>query len=177
MSRRHAAEKREILPDPKFGDVTLNKFMNNLMLDGKKSAAEKIVYGALDIMEEKGQGIATDDTDTEEGSASAAAASGSKGLAIFKKALKKVRPQVEVRSRRVGGATYQVPVEVRSERAQALAIRWLIGAARKRSENTMIERLAGELLDAANDRGAAVKKRDDTHKMADANKAFAHYRW
>lgn len=176
MSRRHAAEKRVILPDPKFGDLVLNKFMNNLMLDGKKSAAEKIVYGAIDIMEEKGQGIATDDTDGEaEGSATGVA--GSKGLAIFKKALKKVRPQVEVRSRRVGGATYQVPVEVRSERAQALAIRWLIGAARKRSENTMIERLAGELLDAANDRGSAVKKRDDTHKMAEANKAFAHYRW
>lgn len=176
MSRRHAAEKRQILPDPKFGDMVLNKFMNNLMLDGKKSAAEKIVYGALDIMDEKGQAIATDDTDTEtEGSATGAA--GSKGLSIFHKALKKVRPQVEVRSRRVGGATYQVPVEVRSERAQALAIRWLIGAARKRSENTMIERLAGELLDAANDRGSAVKKRDDTHKMAEANKAFAHYRW
>ena len=178
MSRRHAAEKREILPDPKFGDIVLNKFMNNLMLDGKKSAAEKIVYGALDIVEAKGQGIATDDT-TDEGETSAAgsAAAGSKGLAIFKKALKKVRPQVEVRSRRVGGATYQVPVEVRSERAQALAIRWIIGAARKRSENTMVERLAGELLDAANDRGTAVKKRDDTHKMAEANKAFAHYRW
>ncbi len=176
MSRRHAAEKRTILPDPKFGDMVLNKFMNNLMLDGKKSAAEKIVYGALDIMEEKGQGIATDDTDTE-GEGSATGAAGSKGLSIFHKALKKVRPQVEVRSRRVGGATYQVPVEVRSVRAQALAIRWLIGAARKRSENTMIERLAGELLDAANDRGSAVKKRDDTHKMAEANKAFAHYRW
>ena len=179
MSRRHAAEKRQILPDPKFGDITLNKFMNNLMLDGKKAAAERIVYGALDIMEEKGQGIATDDTTEGEEDAGAAtgAAGGSKGLAIFKKALKKVRPQVEVRSRRVGGATYQVPVEVRTERAQALAIRWLIGAARKRSENTMIERLAGELLDAANDRGSAVKKRDDTHKMAEANKAFAHYRW
>jgi small subunit ribosomal protein S7 len=173
MSRRHAAEKRQILPDPKFGDLILNKFMNNLMLDGKKSIAEKIVYGALDIMEEKGQGIATDDTDGEE----EGSAAGSKGLSIFHKALKKVRPQLEVRSRRVGGATYQVPVEVRSERAQALAIRWLIGAARKRSENTMIERLAGELLDAANDRGSAVKKRDDTHKMAEANKAFAHYRW
>ena len=179
MSRRHAAEKREILPDPKFGDITLNKFMNNLMLDGKKAAAEKIVYGALDIMEEKGQGIATDDTTEEEGSASSGgmAGAGSKGLAIFKKALVKVRPQLEVRSRRVGGATYQVPVEVRSERAQALAIRWLIGAARKRSENTMMERLAAELLDAANDRGSAVKKRDDTHKMAEANKAFAHFRW
>ena len=182
MSRRHAAEKRTILPDPRFGDLILSKFMNNIMLDGKKSAAEKIVYGALDIMEEKGQGIATDDTGEDgEGSTSAAGsasgAAGSKGLAIFKKALKKVRPQLEVRSRRVGGATYQVPVEVRSERALALAIRWLIGAARKRSENTMIERLAGELLDAANDRGSAVKKRDDTHKMAEANKAFAHYRW
>ncbi len=176
MSRRHAAEKRQILPDPKFGDLVLSKFMNNLMLDGKKSVAEKIVYGALSIMEEKGQGIATDDTDGDT-SGSATGAAGSKGLAIFKKALAKVRPQVEVRSRRVGGATYQVPVEVRSERAQALAVRWLIGAARKRSENTMMERLAGELLDAANDRGSAVKKRDDTHKMADANKAFAHYRW
>jgi small subunit ribosomal protein S7 len=174
MSRRHAAEKRQILPDPRFGDLVLSKFMNNLMLDGKKSIAEKIVYGALSIMEEKGQGIATDDT---EGETEGSAAGGSKGLAIFKKALAKVRPQVEVRSRRVGGATYQVPVEVRSERAQALAIRWLIIAARKRSENTMIERLAGELLDAANDRGSAVKKRDDTHKMAEANKAFAHYRW
>lgn len=176
MSRRHAAEKREILPDPKFGDLILSKFMNNIMLDGKKSAAEKIVYGALDIMDEKGQGIATDDTETE-GEGSATGAVGSKGLSVFHKALKKVRPQVEVRSRRVGGATYQVPVEVRSERAQALAIRWIIGSARKRSENTMVERLAGELLDAANDRGAAVKKRDDTHKMAEANKAFAHYRW
>jgi len=178
MSRRHAAEKREILPDPKFGDMVLNKFMNNLMLDGKKAAAEKIVYGAIDIMEEKGQGIATDDTtEGEEGAATTAGAMGSKGLGIFHKALKKVRPQLEVRSRRVGGATYQVPVEVRTERAQALAMRWIIGSARKRSENTMVERLAGELLDAANDRGSAVKKRDDTHKMAEANKAFAHFRW
>lgn len=175
MSRRHAAEKRQILPDPKFGDLVLSKFMNNIMLDGKKSIAEKIVYGALTIMDEKGQGIVTDDTEGDAQGKSGAA--GSKGLAIFHKALKKVRPQVEVRSRRVGGATYQVPVEVRTERAQALAIRWLIGAARKRSENTMMERLAGELLDAANDRGSAVKKRDDTHKMAEANKAFAHYRW
>ncbi len=176
MSRRHAAEKRQILPDPKFGDLVLNKFMNNLMLDGKKSAAEKIVYGALDIVEEKGQAIATDDTTEDEETGSAAAA-GSKGLKVFHKALIKVRPQLEVRSRRVGGATYQVPVEVRSDRASALAMRWIIGAARKRSENTMVERLAGELLDAANDRGSAVKKRDDTHKMAEANKAFAHYRW
>jgi len=179
MSRRHRADKREILPDPKFGDVILSKFMNNIMLDGKKSIAETIVYGALEIMDEKGASISTDDTETEEsGTATGGTAGGaSQGLRVFHKALRKVRPQVEVRSRRVGGATYQVPVEVRSERAQALAIRWLIGAARKRSENTMVERLAGELLDAANDRGSAVKKRDDTHKMADANKAFAHFRW
>ena len=175
MSRRHRAEKREILPDPKFGDLVLSKFMNNIMLDGKKSVAENIVYGALEIVEKKGGDIATDDEGETEGSATGAA--GSKGLRIFHKALKKVRPQVEVRSRRVGGATYQVPVEVRLERGLALAMRWLIGSARKRSENTMVERLAGELLDAANDRGTAVKKRDDTHKMAEANKAFAHYRW
>jgi small subunit ribosomal protein S7 len=174
MSRRHRAEKREILPDPKFGDLVLSKFMNNIMLDGKKSVAEGIVYGALEIMEKKGADIATDDEGETEGKAGG---TGSKGLRVFHKALKKVRPQVEVRSRRVGGATYQVPVEVRPERAQALAIRWIIGASRKRSENTMVERLAGELLDAANDRGTAVKKRDDTHKMAEANKAFAHYRW
>lgn len=176
MSRRHRAEKREILPDPKFGDLILSKFMNNIMLDGKKSVAENIVYGALEIMDKRGGDIATDDEGETEGSAAAGSVA-SKGLRVFHKALKKVRPQVEVRSRRVGGATYQVPVEVRNERAQALAIRWIIGAARKRSENTMVERLAGELLDAANDRGTAVKKRDDTHKMAEANKAFAHYRW
>ena len=156
MSRRHAAEKREILPDPKFGDIVLSKFMNVLMLDGKKSVAERIVYGALDVAEKRG---------------------GSDGLELFKNALDNVKPELEVRSRRVGGATYQVPVEVRPARAQALAIRWMIGAARKRSENTMVDRLAGELLDASNDRGAAVKKREDTHKMAEANKAFAHYRW
>jgi small subunit ribosomal protein S7 len=177
MSRRHAAEKRQVLPDPKFGDMILSKFMNNIMLDGKKSAAEKIVYGALEIMDDKGQSIATDEETEGEGGSAAAAGGSSKGLRVFHKALKKVRPQVEVRSRRVGGATYQVPVEVRTERGTALAMRWLIGAARKRSENTMVERLAGELLDAANDRGSAVKKRDDTHKMAEANKAFAHYRW
>jgi len=176
MSRRHAAEKRQILPDPKFGDLVLSKFMNNIMLDGKKSTAEKIVYGALDIMDDKGAAIATDDEDQGDTGAAGNLA-GAKGLRVFHKALKKVRPQVEVRSRRVGGATYQVPVEVNTSRGTALAMRWLIGAARKRSENTMIERLAGELLDAANDRGSAVKKRDDTHKMADANKAFAHYRW
>ncbi|WP_419902056.1 30S ribosomal protein S7 [Kiloniella sp.] len=157
MSRRHRAEKREILPDPKFGDVTLSKFMNCLMLDGKKAVAENIVYGALDRVAERNK---TEDT-----------------ISVFHEALGNVRPDLEVRSRRVGGATYQVPVEVRSVRAQALAIRWLIGAARKRSENTMIDRLANELMDAANNRGAAVKKREDTHKMAEANKAFSHYRW
>lgn len=157
MSRRHRAEKREILPDPKFGDITLSKFMNCLMLDGKKAVAEKIVYGALERVAERNK---TEDT-----------------VSVFHEALGNVRPDLEVRSRRVGGATYQVPVEVRSTRAQALAIRWLIGAARKRSENTMVDRLANELMDAANNRGAAVKKREDTHKMAEANKAFSHYRW
>ena len=156
MSRRHRAEKREINPDPKFGDLTLSKFMNNIMLDGKKSVAESIVYGALDKMEERAK---------------------SDPLQMFHQALENVAPQVEVRSRRVGGATYQVPVEVRVERRQALAIRWLITAARKRNETTMVDRLSGELLDAANNRGTAVKKREDTHKMADANRAFSHYRW
>ncbi len=156
MYRRHAAEKRVILPDPKFGDLVVSKFMNNLMLDGKKSIAEKIVYGAFDLMLEK---------------------SGQDPLQTFRSAIDNVKPSVEVRSRRVGGATYQVPVEVRNDRRQALAIRWLVALARKRSENTMTERLSGELLDAANNRGASVKKREDTHKMADANKAFAHYRW
>ncbi|SDE74588.1 30S ribosomal protein S7 [Kordiimonas lacus] len=156
MSRRHSAEKREVLPDPKFGDVVLTKFMNSLMLDGKKSVAERIVYGAFETIEERAK------TDA---------------LALFHEALDNVKPAIEVRSRRVGGATYQVPVEVRSERAQALAIRWLIIAARKRNETTMVGRLSGELLDAANNRGAAVKKREDTHKMAEANKAFSHYRW
>ena len=156
MSRRHAAEKRKVLPDPKFGDVVLTKFINNLMVDGKKITAEKIVYGALDIVESK---------------------LGQQGLEVFHQALDNIKPAVEVRSRRVGGATYQVPVEVRPERSMALAMRWLIEGARKRSERTMRERLAGEILDAANDRGAATKKRDDTHKMAEANKAFAHYRW
>ena len=156
MSRRHRAEKREILPDPKFGDVVLNKFMNNLMIDGKKSVAEQIVYGALDRVEQRGK---------------------SDPIVTFHEALTNVKPQVEVRSRRVGGATYQVPVEVRPDRSQALAFRWLIAAARKRSENTMIDRLSNELLDAANQRGAAVKKREDSHRMAEANKAFSHYRW
>ena len=156
MSRRHAAEKRVILPDPKFGDLVVSKFMNNLMLDGKKSAAEKIVYGAFDLIEKK---------------------TGADPLKAFHDAIDNVKPAVEVRSRRVGGATYQVPVEVRNERRQALAIRWLVALSRKRSENTMTERLSGELLDASNNRGAAVKKREDTHKMAEANKAFSHYRW
>ena len=156
MSRRHAAEKRQVLPDAKFGDQVLSKFMNNLMLDGKKSVAEGIVYSALETVETKAK---------------------SDPVALFHEALTNVAPQVEVRSRRVGGATYQVPVEVRPERREALAIRWLIIASRKRNENTMEERLAGELLDAVNGRGTAVKKREDTHKMADANKAFSHYRW
>jgi len=156
MSRRHRAEKREINPDPKFGDIVLTKFMNAIMLDGKKSVAERIVYGALDQMQEK-----TKQDPVES----------------FRLALENVAPHLEVRSRRVGGATYQVPVEVRTERRQALAIRWVIAAARKRNETTMVDRLSGELLDAANNRGSAVKKREDTHKMADANKAFSHYRW
>jgi small subunit ribosomal protein S7 len=156
MSRRHRAEKREVLPDPKFGDFVLSKFMNSLMLDGKKSIAEGIVYGAFDRMHGR---------------------SGQDPIRMFHDALDNVKPDLEVRSRRVGGATYQVPVEVRSERAQALGIRWLINAARGRSEKTMAERLAGELMDASNNRGSAVKKREDTHRMAEANKAFSHYRW
>ncbi|MBB5224651.1 small subunit ribosomal protein S7 [Amaricoccus macauensis] len=156
MSRRRQAEKREILPDAKFGDRVVTKFMNNLMYDGKKSAAEGIVYGALERVETKLK---------------------KPPVEVFHEALDNVKPSVEVRSRRVGGATYQVPVEVRPERREALAIRWLIKASRARNEHTMEERLAGELLDAANMRGAAVKKREDTHKMADANKAFSHYRW
>ena len=174
MSRRHRAEKREVLPDPKFGDVVLSKFMNNIMLDGKKSVAERIVYGALDILENKAGAVADDEG---EGSSGGDTRQGAKGLRVFHKALKKVRPQVEVRSRRVGGATYQVPVEVRDSRGTAVAMRWLITFSRNRSEATMEERLAGELLDAANERGNAIKKRDDTHKMAEANRAFAHYRW
>ena len=156
MSRRHRAEKREILPDAKFGDFVLTKFMNNLMYDGKKSVAERIVYGALDRVEGRLR---------------------RQPVEVFHEALDNIKPSVEVRSRRVGGATYQVPVEVRPERREALAIRWLIDSSRKRNENTMEERLAGELIDAVNSRGTAVKKREDTHKMADANKAFSHYRW
>jgi small subunit ribosomal protein S7 len=156
MSRRHRAQKREIIPDPKYTDQIVTKFMNAVMRDGKKSVAEGIVYGAFDRIEEKAK---------------------SDPLQLFHDALKNVMPSVEVRSRRVGGATYQVPVEVRPERRQALAIRWIISAARKRNENTMVERLSGELLDAANNRGTSVKKREDTHKMAEANRAFSHYRW
>jgi len=156
MSRRHRAEKRDIIPDPKFGDSVLSKFMNSVMVHGKKSAAERIVYGALDQVEGK-----TKQNPVE----------------LFHQALENVMPALEVRSRRVGGATYQIPVEVRVDRRQALAIRWIIAAARSRNENTMIERLSNELLDAANNRGTAVKKREDTHRMAEANKAFSHYRW
>jgi small subunit ribosomal protein S7 len=156
MSRRHRAEKREIIPDPKFGDLVLTKFMNSLMKEGKKSVAEAIVYGAFDRMEQKAK---------------------REPLQLFHEALDNVKPAIEVRSRRVGGATYQVPVEVRNDRRQALAIRWIINAARNRNETTMEEKLSGELLDAANNRGSAVKKREDTHKMAEANRAFSHYRW
>ena len=156
MSRRRAAEKRTINPDPKFGDLVLGKFTNSLLYAGKKSIAETIVYGALDQVTSK---------------------TGGDSLRAFHDALNTVKPDVEVKSRRVGGATYQVPVEVRSDRAQALAIRWIIEAARNRSEKTMVARLAGELMDAVNNRGTAVKKREDTHRMAEANKAFSHYRW
>jgi small subunit ribosomal protein S7 len=156
MSRRHRAERREVNPDPKYNDLVVSKFMNSIMKEGKKSVAERIVYGALDKMQTKAK---------------------SNPIQLFHQALENVMPAVEVRSRRVGGATYQVPVEVRSERRQALAIRWLIAAARGRNENSMEERLSGELLDAANNRGTAVKKREDTHKMAEANRAFSHYRW
>ena len=156
MSRRRAAEKREVLPDAVYGDQVLTKFINSLMFDGKKAVAEAIVYGALDRIRDK---------------------TGQEPVTVFHQAMGNVRPSVEVRSRRVGGATYQVPVEVRNDRQQALAIRWLITAARGRSETTMVDRLSTELLDAAHQRGSAVKKREDTHRMADANKAFSHYRW
>ena len=156
MSRRHSAEKREINPDPKYGNLVVSKFMNSIMYAGKKSVAETIVYGALDMIEGKTK---------------------QNPLGVFEQALDNVMPTIEVRSRRVGGATYQVPVEVRNERRQALAIRWLIQAARSRNDRTMVERLSAELLDAANNRGNAVKKREDTHRMAEANRAFSHYRW
>ena len=156
MSRRHAAEKREIIPDPKFGNVVVSKFMNAIMYAGKKSVAESIVYGALDVIESKTK---------------------QNPLGVFQQALDNVMPSIEVRSRRVGGATYQVPVEVRPRRATTLAIRWIVGYSRQRREKTMAERLAGELLDASNGIGAAIKRREDLQKMAESNKAFAHYRW
>jgi small subunit ribosomal protein S7 len=156
MGRKSFIRKREILPDPKFNDVVVAKFINSLLYQGKRSVAEKIMYGALDIAQEKG---------------------GDEGVKVFKKALENCKPLLEVKSRRVGGATYQVPVEVKPARRQSLASRWLIEAARGRPEHSMMERLAGEIVDAANNRGGALKKREDTHKMAEANKAFAHYRW
>ncbi len=156
MSRRSEAPKRVHLPDPKFGSVQLSKFINTVMKDGKKSVAERIIYGALDTIAEK---------------------KGGDGVEVMEKALDNVRPMVEVKSRRVGGATYQVPVEVRSVRQNALAMRWLVDAARRRGEKSMAQKLAGELMDASENRGAAVKKREDTHRMAEANKAFSHYRW
>ncbi len=156
MSRRRVAAKRDVIPDPRYGSEMLSKFMNMIMKDGKKSVAENIVYGALDVIEGKGH---------------------SESLEVLSKALENVQPRVEVKSRRVGGATYQVPVEVRPSRRLALSMRWLIEAARKRNERTMAAKLAGELMDAFEGRGAAAKKREDTHKMAEANKAFSHYRW
>jgi len=156
MSRRHSAEKREIMPDPKFGNVVVTKLMNSIMYAGKKSVAEGIVYGAFEMIEGKTK---------------------QNPISIFQQALDNVMPSIEVRSRRVGGATYQVPVEVRTSRRQALGLRWIIIAARDRNEKTMTERLSAELLDASNNRGNAVKKREDTHKMAEANRAFSHYRW
>ncbi len=154
--RRRRAPQRPVLPDPVHGSKVLTKFINAVMLDGKKSVAQKVMYGALERIESK---------------------TGEKGIDIFNKAMENVRPKMEVKSRRVGGATYQVPVEVRPVRQQSLAIRWLVDAARKRNERTMIERLSNELIDAANEKGAAFKKKEDTYKMAEANKAFAHYRW
>jgi len=156
MARRRSAQKREILPDPKYHDKLVTKFINNMMLDGKKSLAERIFYSSMDLMQSK---------ESED------------ALALFKKAVENTKPILEVKSRRVGGATYQVPVEVRSDRKQALSIRWLLSSAKARTERTMEERLANELVDAANKRGAAIKKKEDVHRMAEANKAFAHYRW
>ena len=156
MSRRREAEKRKILPDPRYNDRILAKFINAVMLEGKKSIAEGIVYGSFELIEKRMK---------------------EEPLRVFKKALENVKPAVEVKSRRVGGSTYQVPMEIRGQRQTALAFRWLIGYARKRHEKTMMEKLAGEFMDAASNRGASIKKKDDTHKMADANKAFAHYRW
>ena len=156
MSRRHRAEKRIVLPDAKYGDKVVAKFINNVMEHGKKAVAEKIVYSAFEIIAQKSKQDA---------------------LKVFAEALENVKPLVEVKSRRVGGATYQVPTEVRAARRQALSIRWLISAARSRKERTMIERLAGELMDAAANKGTSIKKREDTHRMAEANRAFAHFRW
>ena len=156
MSRRKKAVRRPVPPDPRYDSQTVSKFLNNLMERGKKSLAERVFYGAMDLIEQR---------------------TGQPGVNIFKQALSNVKPALEVKSRRVGGATYQVPVEVRPERRTALSMRWLIGAARRRAERSMADKLAAELLDAANNRGTAVKKREDTHKMAEANKAFAHYRW
>ena len=156
MSRRHRAERREILPDPKFGNLKVSRFMNSVMRQGKKSVAESIVYGALETIEQKIK---------------------QNPVAVFEQALDNVMPSVEVRLRRVGGVTYQVPVEVRPERRQTLAIRWIIDAAHERNEKTMVDKLSGELLDASNGRGNAVKKREDVHRMAEANRAFSHYRW
>lgn len=156
MARRHRPQKLPVLPDAQYGDPVISKFMNCLMLDGRKSVAERIVYGAFDKIKQK---------------------TGEAPNMLFHKVLDNVRPLAEVRSRRVGGATYQVPVEVRPERARALAINWIITAARSRNENTMTEKLANELLDASENRGNAIKKREDTHRMAEANRAFAHYRW
>lgn len=156
MSRKHRAQQREVLPDPRFNDIVVTKFINALMIGGKKSTAEKIVYGAFDLAEQK---------------------SGEEGYALFKKAMSNVKPAVEVKSRRIGGATYQVPVEVRHNRRQSLAIRWLRDHSRSRNGKTMIDRLADELVDAANNRGGAIKKREDVYKMAEANKAFAHLKW
>ncbi len=156
MARRRVAAKRTVLPDPKFKDQTVAKFVNMLMLDGKKSVAERVVYGALDQVVERTKG---------------------EPVEMLTKALDNIRPMVEVKSRRVGGATYQVPVEVRAERRVTLAMRWLVEAARKRGEKSMDRRLAGEILDAVENRGSAVKKREDVHRMAEANKAFSHYRW
>ena len=156
MSRRHKAQKRELIPDPRYGDAILAKFINSLMKNGKKTTAEKVLYGALENIKNK---------------------TGQDSIKVFKEALENVKPQIETRSRRVGGATYQVPVEVRSDRKQALAIRWILDAARNRSEATMLERLSNELVDASQNKGPSIKKREDTHKMAESNKAFAHYRW
>jgi small subunit ribosomal protein S7 len=156
MSRKHKAEQREVLPDPKFGDILVTKTINTLMYDGKKSTAEAIFYGALDVIEKK---------------------VGEEGIKVFKKAMNNIKPAVEVKSRRIGGATYQVPVEVRPNRKQSLALRWLRDYSRSRAGKNMVEKLADEIIDAANNRGGAVKKREDVYKMAEANKAFAHLKW